>query len=226
MNKKLIIAIDGPAGSGKSTTAKLLAKKLNYNYIDTGAMYRAVTYFALNSNIPPSDEAALESLLNKMEIEFIKNGEEILVNNQNISKEIRQPIVSENVSDYSKVALVRKILVKKQQEMGKDGGIVMEGRDISTVVFPNADLKIFLTADLSVRANRRKLELNEKGIGLEIKDVENNLKKRDEIDSSREISPLKLAEDAIIIDTTYLTIDEQVNKIYEIALNKIKERDF
>lgn len=225
MNKKLIIAIDGPAGSGKSTTAKLLAKKLNYNYIDTGAMYRAVTYFALNSNIPPSDEAALESLLNKMEIEFIKNGEEILVNNQNISKEIRQPIVSENVSDYSKVALVRKILVKKQQEMGKDGGIVMEGRDISTVVFPNADLKIFLTADLSVRANRRKLELNEKGIGLEIKDVENNLKKRDEIDSSREISPLKLAEDAIIIDTTNLTIDEQVNKIYEIALNKIKERD-
>lgn len=223
MKKNLIIAIDGPAGSGKSTTAKLLAKKLNYDYIDTGAMYRAITYLAMQNNIKTNEVETLEKFAQSLIISFASNGEEIIINNQNISKEIREPQISENVSYFSKISSIRRILVEKQQELGKNGGVVMEGRDITTVVFPEADLKIYLTADISARAKRRKLELDNNGIGLEYSEVENNLIKRDEIDSTREVSPLTLANDAISIDTTNLTIEEQVERIFNVALELINK---
>ncbi len=214
----LIIAIDGPSGSGKSTTAKLLAQRLNYSYIDTGAMYRAVTFFALEEKIPSANIENLQNLVKNLDFKFIKNGEELIVNGKNVSKEIRSPIVSENVSQYSKIPEVRKILVEKQREFGKIGKIVMEGRDITTTVFPNADLKIFLTAELDIRAYRRMIELIEKGIQSNIEEVRNNLETRDTIDSSRDVSPLVQTEDSIIINTTRLTIDEQVNAIYNKAI--------
>ncbi|MCX8009555.1 MAG: (d)CMP kinase [Ignavibacteria bacterium] len=218
MRKKLIIAIDGPSGSGKSTTGKLLAQKLNYFYLDTGAMYRAVTLFALREGISYQDLNKLIPLTESLNFQFIKNGDEILVNGINVSKEIRTPEVSAQVSNYSTVPEIRKILVKKQKELGSDGGVVMEGRDITTVVFPDADLKIFLTADIDTRTERRFLELNAKGIGLDKQMVKENLMTRDKIDSSREVSPLTKSDDSILIDTTSMTIEEQVDLIFNKAM--------
>lgn len=220
INKKgIIIAIDGPAGAGKSTTAKLLAQKLNYKYIDTGAMYRAVTLYALRNSIEPNEVDKLVELVRGMNFNFENNGSVLFVNSENVSEAIRDPEVSNRVSEYSKVAEVRKILVEKQREIGADGGIVMEGRDITTAVFPNADLKIFLTADIDVRAYRRLIELKNKGLDLDLDDVKVNLETRDKIDSSREVNPLMITEDSILIDTSRLAIEEQVNVIY----NKAKE---
>jgi len=220
INKKgIIIAIDGPAGAGKSTTAKLLAQKLNYKYIDTGAMYRAVTLYALRNSIEPNEVDKLVELVRGMNFNFENNGSVLFVNSENVSEAIRDPEVSNRVSEYSKVAEVRKILVEKQREIGADGGIVMEGRDITTAVFPNADLKIFLTADIDVRAYRRLIELKNKGLDLDLDDVKVNLETRDKIDSSREVNPLMITEDSILIDTSRLAIEEQVDVIY----NKAKE---
>jgi cytidylate kinase len=220
INKKgIIIAIDGPAGAGKSTTAKLLAQKLNYKYIDTGAMYRAVTLYALRNSIEPNEVDKLVELVRGMNFNFENNGSVLFVNSENVSEAIRDPEVSNRVSEYSKVAEVRKILVEKQREIGANGGIVMEGRDITTAVFPNADLKIFLTADIDVRAYRRLIELKNKGLDLDLDDVKVNLETRDKIDSSREVNPLMITEDSILIDTSRLAIEEQVNVIY----NKAKE---
>jgi cytidylate kinase len=221
-SKGIIIAIDGPSGSGKSTTAKQLADKLEYMYIDTGAMYRAVTYLALQKNILPEKSDDLVKLVESMDFQFIKEGEELLVNGENLSEAIRTKEVSENVSIYSEINDVRELLVKKQREFGKNGKIVMEGRDITTTVFPNADLKIFLTAEIDVRAYRRMLEMKKKGIELEIEEVKSNLESRDKIDSSRKASPLMITEDSIIIDTTRMSIDEQVNAIYDKAKSVIE----
>lgn len=221
--KGIIIAIDGPAGSGKSTTAKLLADKLDYIYIDTGAMYRTATYFALQKNIQPEQSAELVRIVEGMDFQFIKNGEELLVNGENVSSAIRSPEVSKRVSDYSKIVEVRKLLVQKQREFGRNGKIVMEGRDITTTVFPDADLKIFLTAEIDVRAYRRMIELKEKGVEIEIDDVKLNLESRDRIDSSREASPLMITNDSIIIDTTRMSIDDQVKAIYEKAKSIIEK---
>ena len=216
MSKKLIIAIDGPAGSGKSTTAKLVATKLNYTYIDTGAMYRAVTLFALRNELMGKTNEIIE-MANELDIvlRFDDGETKITVNGQDVSKEIRSFEVNSNVSEISTIEGVRKILVKKQQQMGKDGGVVMEGRDITTVVYPNAEVKIFLTAGIDERAVRRAKEFLEKGTEVPIEKVKENLKNRDFIDSNREASPLTKTPDSIEIDTSNTTIDEQVELILE-----------
>lgn len=220
--KGIIIAIDGPAGAGKSTTAKLLAERLNYQYIDTGAMYRAVTLYALRKNIKPEQVQDLIDLVKEMNFQFKNNGSVLFINSEDVTESIRSPEVSEKVSEYSKIAEVRRLLVNKQREIGKKGGIVMEGRDITTTVFPDAELKIFLTADLDIRAYRRLIELKIKGMDIDLENVKDNLTIRDKIDSSRETSPLMLTEDSIVIDTTQLTIDEQVDLIYNKAQEIIK----
>ena len=219
MSKGLIIAIDGPAGSGKSTSAKLIAKKLGYLYIDTGAMYRAITFLALENGVL-NDEASIVELARKSKIELrYDDGEVItLLNDRNISKEIRTSEVNSNVSEVSKIGEVRKLLVEKQRLMGaRRNGVVMEGRDIGTVVFPDADVKIFLTAALDTRADRRANEYIENGSKVLVSDIKNNLSDRDKIDSSRNNSPLTRAEDAIEVDTTNVTIDEQVNLILNVV---------
>lgn len=216
MSKKLIIAIDGPAGSGKSTTAKLVATKLNYTYIDTGAMYRAVTLFALRNGLMGKTNEIIE-MANGLDIvlNFVDGETQITVNGEDVSKEIRSFEVNSNVSEISTIEGVRKILVKKQQQMGKDGGVVMEGRDITTVVYPNAEVKIFLTAGIDERAVRRAKEFLEKGTEVPIEKVKENLKNRDYIDSNREASPLTKTADSVEIDTSNTTIEEQVNLILE-----------
>ena len=221
MSKGLIVAIDGPAGSGKSTSAKLIAKKLGYLYIDTGAMYRAVTYLALKNN-KIDNEIGIVELARKSDIELKFDNAEVtvLLNGKDVSEEIRSAQVNEHVSDVSKISAVRKLMVEKQQEMSrKSNGVVMEGRDIGTVVFPDADIKIFLTASLDTRADRRAKEYIEKGSKVVLDEIKNNLSNRDKIDSNRIDSPLTKANDAISIDTTNVTIDEQVNLI----LDQIKE---
>lgn len=225
MSKGLIIAIDGSAGSGKSTSAKLIAKKLGYLYIDTGAMYRAITLHALE-NGAIGDESRIVELARKCKIElsYYEGEVMVLLNNRNISKEIRSVEVNSFVSNVSKISDVRKLMVEKQREMGAKGsGVVMEGRDIGTVVFPNADIKIFLTAALDTRANRRANEYFEKGSEVLVDDIKNNLSNRDKIDSSRNDSPLTKAPDAVGVDTTNVTIDEQVNLILE-AIKKVADK--
>ena len=214
MQKKLIIAIDGPAGSGKSTTAKLLAQRLNYLYIDTGAMYRTVTLFALRKNIIGKTED-ITRLSSELEIilEFVNGETKVTVSGEDVSQAIRSFEVNQNVSDVSKIEGVRKILVQKQQGLGKNGGVVMEGRDITTVVFPDADVKIYLTALIDERAKRRALEYAQKGTELPVSEVKENLQKRDMIDSNREVSTLTQSPYAIEVDTSDVTIEEQVNII-------------
>ncbi|MGB5528356.1 MAG: (d)CMP kinase [Ignavibacteriaceae bacterium] len=227
MSKGLIIAIDGPAGSGKSTSAKLIAKKLGYLYIDTGAMYRAITFLAFeNGSI--KDEAGIIELARNSKIELNYSAGELVVmlNNRNVSKEIRSSYVNAHVSDVSKISAVRKLLVEKQREMCEKGyGVVMEGRDIGTVVFPDADVKIFLTASLNTRADRRAKEYFEKGSKVVVEDIKSNLSNRDKIDSGRRDSPLIKAPDAVAIDTTSVTIDEQVNLIIEQIKKVAKEKN-
>lgn len=219
MSKGLIIAIDGPAGSGKSTSAKLIAKKLGYVYIDTGAMYRAITYLALENEAMNDESRIIELARNcKIDLDYEDGEVIVMLNGRNISKEIRSAEVNSHVSDVSKISEVRKVLVEKQREMGAKGnGVVMEGRDIGTVVFPNADVKIFLTASLDIRANRRTREYNENGSKVLVDDIKSNLSNRDKIDSSRNDSPLIKASDAVEVDTTNVTINEQVNLILEEA---------
>ena len=219
MSKGLIIAIDGPAGSGKSTSAKLIAKKLGYVYIDTGAMYRAITYLALENEAMNDESRIIELARNcKIDLDYADGEVIVRLNDNNISKEIRSTEVNSHVSDVSKISEVRKVLVVKQREMGiKGNGVVMEGRDIGTVVFPNADLKIFLTASLDIRANRRTKEYNDNGSKVLVDDVKSNLSNRDKIDSSRNDSPLTKASDAVEVDTTNVTIEEQVKLILKEA---------
>jgi CMP/dCMP kinase len=218
MSKGLIIAIDGPAGSGKSTSAKLIAKKLGYLYIDTGAMYRAITFHALENESIGDESRIVELARNcKIELNYLDGEVIVLLNGRNISDEIRSAVVNSHVSDVSKISNVRKLLVEKQREIGAKGsGVVMEGRDIGTVVFPNADVKIFLTAALDTRADRRANEYIEKGSNVLVDDIKNNLSNRDKIDSSRNDSPLIKASDAIEVDTTNVTVDEQVDLILDV----------
>jgi len=218
MSKGLIIAIDGPSGSGKSTSAKLIAKKLGYLYIDTGAMYRAITFYALENESIGDESRIVELARNcKIELNYLYDEVIVLLNGRNISDEIRSAVVNSHVSDVSKISNVRKLLVEKQREIGAKGsGVVMEGRDIGTVVFPNADVKIFLTAALDTRADRRANEYLEKGSNVLVDDIKNNLSNRDKIDSSRNDSPLIKASDAIEVDTTNVTVDEQVDLILDV----------
>jgi len=220
MTKKLIVAIDGPAGSGKSTSAKLVARRLNYLYIDTGAMYRAVTFFALRKNLMGKNDEIIEMAKGlDIVLNFIDGETKITVNGENVSKEIRSFEVNSNVSEISAIKDVRKILVKKQQAIGENGGVVMEGRDIGTVVFPNAEVKIFLTAGIDERAERRALEFSAKGTQIPVEKVKENLKNRDFIDSNRETSPLTKSPEAVVVDTSNTTIEEQV----ELILNEVNK---
>ncbi len=218
--KKIVIAIDGFSGCGKSTTAKQVATKLGYRYIDTGAMYRATTLYCLKNDINLEDEDAIKEALNNLKIDFRFNQElqksETYLNDENVENEIRTMYVSENVSLVSAIAQVRKAMVLQQQEMGEEKAVVLDGRDIGTVVFPNAELKVFMTTDVKVRAKRRYEELIAKGEDVTLESIVHNLTERDRIDSTRKESPLKMAKDAQEIDTTRLTIEQQVEKVLEL----------
>ncbi len=225
--KKIIIAIDGNSGCGKSSTAKVIARELQYIYIDTGAMYRAVTLFFIKHNIELKNDLDVAEALKQIDISFEYNmstgKNETYLNGKNVEFQIRQMEVSNLVSPVSEISAVRRKLVEQQRRMGQEKGVVMDGRDIGTVVFPDAELKIFMTASLEVRAERRKLELLEKGTEVDLNDVIENLRNRDRIDSSRDDSPLKKADDAVEIDTSNLTFDEQVNKILVLVNEEIAQ---
>ena len=211
----MIIAIDGPAGSGKSTIARLIAKDKGLIYLDTGAMYRLVTLKALNKGILGNNYLnyleEIKKLLDNLNIDIKENG--FYLDNVDVSEEIRKPIVSENVSDVAAIREVREKMVDLQRKFSESKNVILDGRDIGTVVFPNADLKIFLIADAKERAKRRYKELVEKGENVEIEEIYENILKRDKIDSTRKESPLKKAEDAIEVDTTSKNIEEVKNEI-------------
>ena len=214
-NKKhLVIAIDGPSGTGKSTTAKLIAKNLGLTYLDTGAMYRAITFAALSAKISPDNKEDLDQLLQSTTIDFDSDNK-VWVNGICREVEIRGAEVSKAVSIYSAIPAVRTALTGKQRQIGQKQSCILDGRDIGTVVFPHADYKFFLVTDIHVRAERRFLECQEKGIPMTLEEIEKNLSERDQLDSSRETAPLKKAPDAIEIDTTQLSIQEQVKKIQD-----------
>ena len=214
MQKFIVIAIDGPAASGKSTLAKYLADKLDYLYVDTGAMYRAITYYALEKNIVDNEQAVIEAARTiNLRLEYNNGTTYVFIDDEDVTDKIRTPEVNSKVSDISRIKDVRTELVKLQQKFGENNNLIVEGRDTTTVVFPNADLKIFLTADVSERARRRHLEFLEKGIELSISEVERSIKNRDTIDSGRTVSPLTKAEDAVEVDTTNLTVQQEIDRI-------------
>lgn len=223
--KKINIAIDGFSSCGKSSTAKVIARQLNYAYIDTGAMYRAVTLYFLEHYIELTDPKAVHKALENIELKFVHNSKtnlsEIFLNGTNVEEEIRKMYISEKVSEASAIVEVRRNMVAQQQRMGKKRGVVMDGRDIGTMVFPDAELKIFMTADVNVRAGRRQKELLEKNELVELQKVVENLQHRDHIDMNRSEGPLRKAADALEIDTTFITFDEQVDIIMGLALSKI-----
>lgn len=218
------IAIDGPASSGKSTIAKILADKYSLVYVDTGAMYRTLTYLALKNNIPVTNEDLLLKLLKETTISFkkIKEGQLVFADDEDVTEAIRSHEVTNNVSKVSAFAKVREELVSRQQEIAKDTGVVMDGRDIGTVVLPNADVKIFLVASVEERAERRYLENQAKGIDSDFERLKQEIIARDDYDSNREVSPLKQASDAVRLDTTSLSIEEVVEKCMNIIERKKK----
>ncbi len=218
MNRKPVVAIDGPAGSGKSSTAKALAEALGLPYIDTGAMYRAVTLKAIRGRVPFDDKLALAALAAGAKIELRGNpkAQEVYLDGENVSKDIRDPELTKNVFHLAQEPLVRRELVKKQQEMGRAGGAVMDGRDIGTMVFPNADYKFFFTASDDTRAVRRQAELAAAGIQMSVEAVKKDLLARDETDLNRKEGPLRQAPDAMTVDTTSLTIEATIVKMLAI----------
>lgn len=228
MKTRIIIALDGFAACGKSTLAKALAKKLNYVYIDSGAMYRAVTLYCLDNQVDWNDPEAIQEVLENIEISFrVENGtNQTFLNGQNVEAAIRTMRVSESVSPVSTISAVRRKLVELQQALGKEKGIVMDGRDIGTVVFPKAELKLFVTASIAVRTERRLLELRAKGdLITPAEIIQQNLLNRDKIDSSREDSPLRQAEDAIVIDNSQLTPEQQLDLALDLAQICINRQD-
>ncbi|OFX59934.1 MAG: cytidylate kinase [Bacteroidetes bacterium GWA2_30_7] len=227
LKSKIIIAIDGYSSCGKSTLAKELAKELNYAYVDTGAMYRAVTLYCMNNNLIENKIVKtdlLEKFLNQITITFKYNitleRSDTFLNDLNVENRIRELDVSDNVSIISKIGFVRKKMVILQKEMGKNKGLVMDGRDIGTVVFPEAELKFFMIADPEIRAKRRYKELLEKGDKISFEEVFNNVKQRDYLDENRAESPLKKALDSIILDNTCVTQDEQLKRVIDIINEK------
>lgn len=222
--RKIVIAIDGYSACGKSTTAKLVANVLGYKYIDTGAMYRAVTLYFLNNHISLTNPKEVRKALDDISITFKLNGRnvsETFLNGLSVEKKIRSMKVSEMVSQVSTLKEVRDEMVAQQRKMGKEKGIVMDGRDIGTTVFPEAELKVFMTADMLVRAVRRQQELLQRDQLVDLDDVLQNLRERDRIDTTRAESPLKQASDAIVIDTTFITLDEQVDEVVRLAVSRM-----
>ena len=223
--QKIVIAIDGYSGCGKSSTAKSVAQILGYTYIDSGAMYRAATLHFLNNHVVLSNPKDVSQYLESLEITFHSNPEtgkqETFLNGLNVEDEIRSMRVSDYVSEVSKIKEVRTELVAQQQRMGKKKGVVMDGRDIGTVVFPSAELKVFMSADLNIRAERRQKELLERGELVALEKIVQNLAERDQIDTTRRESPLRKAEDAVELDTSLLEFEDQVNQIVSFAKEKI-----
>jgi cytidylate kinase len=217
--KRIIIAIDGPAASGKSTTARLVAERLGYLYIDTGAMYRAVTLKMLQQSLSPTDVSGIAALLDTTEVHLIQNQTrlKVFLDGADVTEAIRSQEVTGAVSAVSSIPVVREAMVKQQRKMGESGGVVLDGRDIGTVVFPNADLKIFLIANVEERARRRQRELVAKGTHVELGVLMREIAERDRKDSTRETSPLRKADDAIELDTSNLTIEEQVEFVLQKA---------
>ncbi|MBK8310614.1 MAG: (d)CMP kinase [Chitinophagaceae bacterium] len=225
MAKKIIITIDGWSSCGKSTLAKQIAKELGYVYVDSGAMYRAITLFFLRNNIDLTSKKEIKEALQNISLEFIFNAisgnSEIYLNSENVEYLIRDMFIAEKVSDVAAIKEVREFAVAQQQKMGAKKGIVMDGRDIGTVVFPKAELKLFMTADAAIRVQRRFKELYEKNPNITIEEVKDNLELRDYIDSNREVSPLRRAEDAIELDNSNLSETQQFQKALDIAKAKI-----
>ena len=225
MEKGLIIAIDGPAASGKSTTAQLLAKKLGYLYIDTGAMYRACALKAKKMGIDINDEESIRNLLDFIDIQIENDNSKnrILLDGEDVSEDIRADDISSLASAISAIPAVRYKMVELQRKMGEKGSVILDGRDIGTFVFPDAEVKFFLTASPEIRAKRRWLELQQKGIDKDFSEVLADLVKRDNNDSQRALAPLKKAEDAIEIDTSNMTIEEQTDCLYQIICSRMEE---
>ncbi|EJQ52217.1 Cytidylate kinase [Bacillus mycoides] len=219
MDKRISIAIDGPAAAGKSTVAKVVAKKLSYVYIDTGAMYRTITYAALEQKVDIENEEKLMEVVKNVNIEFQQgeNTQLVFLNGQDVSEVIRTPDVTNRVSIVAKHRLVREEMVRRQQELAEKGGVVMDGRDIGTHVLPDAEVKIFMLASVEERAERRHLENMNKGFDSNLEQLKEDIARRDKLDSEREVSPLKKADDALELDTTSLSIEEVVQKIMGIV---------
>lgn len=217
-----VIAIDGPAGSGKSTTARLLAARLGYIYLDTGAMYRAVTLFALRNDVSPDDARALEAIAGKVVIEFKPEGDgnRVFLNGEDVSAAIRSPEVTAAVSQVSAHPGVREAMVRQQREIAIKGSVVAEGRDTTSVVFPEADLKVYLEASPAERARRRLIDFTRLNISSSIEEQMKDLQRRDAYDSGRAHSPLTRTGDAVVIDTTNLTVEEQVDRIIKLAKSR------
>jgi len=220
-----VVAIDGYSACGKSTTAKVVARNLDYKFIDTGAMYRAVTLFFYQNHIDLTNPKQVLKAMNNIQLGFLFNNKlgknEITLNGLIVENEIREMHISETVSEVSALSGVRKDVIAQQRKLGKKRAVVMEGRDIGTVVFPDAELKIFMTADLGVRATRRQKELLEKGQMVELDKVIQNIQKRDHLDTTRKESPLVKAEDAYELDTTHMTLEEQIEEVISLSLSKI-----
>ncbi|MFN0158177.1 MAG: (d)CMP kinase [Bacteroidota bacterium] len=224
--KKLVIAIDGPAASGKTTTARLVAVQLGYLHLDTGAMYRAVTLKVLRTGLNPHDEVAIAQLIRTTHVELHRQGNdtEVLLDGDDVSDEIRSVEVTKAVSAVSGIRRVREAMVQEQRRMAEGRGVVLEGRDIGTVVFPEADLKIFMGAGLESRARRRQSELERRGIKRDVAEFMKEIEERDRRDSTREASPLKRAEDAIVLDTSNMSIQEQVDFVVKEAVRVFKNK--
>ncbi|MCU0461069.1 MAG: (d)CMP kinase [Bacteroidales bacterium] len=228
MKKKLIIAIDGYSSCGKSTFAKTIAKELNYLYIDSGAMYRTVTLYCMRHGLVDNDKLDLQSIVNELKdinIEFVYNPDiaeyETFLNSENVEKEIRGIEVSRHVSRISQISEVRTRMMELQRQIGMFKGIVMDGRDIGTVVFPDAELKIFMTASVEIRAKRRYDELKNKGVEIDFEEIRRNIVARDITDENRDISPLRRADDALVLDNTRMTVAEQMTWVMNIIEKKI-----
>ncbi len=219
MKERLTIAMDGPAGSGKSTIAQRLAEKLDYLYLNSGSMYRAMTLLALREGGNPADVSALIQLAKSCRIDFSNNGKTTLLNGEDVSDDLRTPEIDRAIADIAKIPDIRREMVRQQRRIGENGGIIVEGRDVTTIVFPEADLKFYISASVEERAKRRFTEQQAKDIETTLEQVEQDIRERDQMDKSREHSPLQTAEDAIVVDTTSMTINQAV----EFVLNRVEE---